>query len=426
MSPPARSGSPPATPLADHDTVAVVGASLAGLRATETLRAEGFGGRLVLIGEEFHLPYDRPPLSKQVLAGTWPPERAVLADNKKMDELRAELVLGHRAVSFDAGARRIGLDDGTVIDADRVLVATGAHPRRLAGTDGNDGVRVLRTLDDSTRLREHVLAVGPGCRVVVVGAGFIGSEVASTCAGLGCAVTVLEALSTPLSNALGTRVGAACGRLHAQHGVDLRTGVGVAAVLPRSAGGGEEGEAGRVELADGASVPADVVVVGIGVGPSVDWLDGSGLEVADGVICDESLFAADGVVAAGDVARWDWAEGGEGPVRIEHWQLAAEMGVAAARSLLAGRAAAPAFEPVPYFWSDQYGVRIQVLGRPLPDDEVVVVDGTLADAKFVALYGRRGRLAAALAVSRPRQLMAFRPLLAAGASFAEARALLGD
>lgn len=425
MTSPAPSGSAPSDPLDDHDTVIVVGASLAGLRATETLRAEGFGGRLVLVGEEFHLPYDRPPLSKQVLAGTWPPERAVLADNKKMDELRTELVLGHRAVSFDAGARRLVLDDDRVLEADRVVVATGAHPRRLAGTEDHDGVRVLRTLDDSTGLRRQVTAVGPGCRVVVIGAGFIGSEVASTCADLGCAVTVLEALATPLSNALGTMVGEACGRLHAAHGVDLRTGAAVAAVhRPGAAGGADEGLAGRVALADGSSVAADVVVVGIGVVPSVSWLAGSGLEVDDGVVCDGSLFCADGVVAAGDVARWDWAAGGEGPVRIEHWQLAAEMGVAAARSLLGGRAGAPAFEPVPYFWSDQYGVRIQVLGHPRPDDEVEVVDGSVAEGRFVALYGRRGRLAAALGVSRPRQLMAFRPLLAGGASLAEARALL--
>jgi len=421
------SGSPPSAPLDDDDTVVVVGASLAGLRVTETLRAGGFGGRLVLIGEEFHLPYDRPPLSKQVLAGTWPPDRALLADNHKMDELRAELVLGHRAVAFDAGARRVGLDDGGIIEADRVVLATGAYPRRLPGTDSHDGVRVLRTLDDSTALRRRLAAVGPGCRVVVVGAGFIGSEVASTCAGLGCRVTVLEALATPLSNALGTRVGAALGRLHAESGVDLRTGAAVAAVHRPGVGGGEEGAAGRVELADGASVPADVVVVGIGVVPSVEWLDGSGLTVDNGVVCDTALFAADGVVAAGDLARWDWThDGGTELVRIEHWQLAAEMGVAAARSLLAGRARAAAFDPVPYFWSDQYGVRIQVLGRPQPDDEVDLVDGTLADGKFVALYGRAGRLAAALAVGRPRQLMAFRPLLAAGASFAEARALLGS
>jgi len=424
VSGPGSSGSPASAPLGDDDTVAVVGASLAGLRATETLRAEGFGGRLVLIGEEFHLPYDRPPLSKQVLAGTWPPERAVLADNEKLDELRAELVLGHRAISFDAAARRIGLDDGGVVEADRVVVATGAHPRRLAGTEGHDGVRVLRTLDDSTALRRRVLDVGPGCRVVVVGAGFIGSEVASTCAGLGCAVTVLEGLATPLSGALGTRMGAALGRLHAEHGVELRTGAGVAAVH-RPGAGGEQGAAGRVELADGSSVPADVVVVGIGVVPSVDWLEGSGLTLDDGVVCDGALFAADGVVAAGDLARWHWAhDGSAGLVRIEHWQLAAEMGVAAARSLVAGRPAAMAFDPVPYFWSDQYGVRIQVLGRPRPDDEVVVVDGALDEAKFVALYGRADRLTAALALGRPRQLMAFRPLLAAGASFAEARSLL--
>ena len=415
-------------PLTERDTVAVVGASLAGLRAVEALRAEGFGGRLVLIGDEFHLPYDRPPLSKQVLAGTWPPERAMLADNKKIDELRVELRLGHRATALDAGTRTVTLADGAAVTADRVLVATGARPRPLPGTEGHGGVRLLRTIDDSTALRDHVLAVGPGCRVVVVGAGFIGSEVASTCAGLDCAVTVVEALGTPLQRALGSEIGAACGALHGAHGVDLRTGAGVAAVhRPDGAAGVPEGVAGRVELTDGSSIPADVVVVGIGVVPNTEWLADSGLTVDDGVVCDAALFAADGVVAAGDLARWELHhDGAAASVRIEHWQVAAEMGVAAARSLLAGRDAAPAFTPVPYFWSDQYGVRIQVLGRPGPDDEVAVVDGALAEGRFVALYGRAGRLQGALAISRPRQLMAFRPLLAAGADWATARALLAS
>jgi NADPH-dependent 2,4-dienoyl-CoA reductase/sulfur reductase-like enzyme len=229
---------------------------------------------------------------------------------------------------------------------------------------------------------------------------------------------------------LGEQIGSAVGALHARNGVTLRTGVGVAGVHAPTGAGGEgvpggpaEGTAGRVELSDGTSVPADAVVVGIGVVPNTEWLEGSGLTVDNGVVCDAALFAAEGIVAAGDVARWVWRhDGREDLVRIEHWEVASQMGGAAARSLLAGQAAAAGFEPVPYFWSDQYGLRIQVLGRPDPGDEVAVVDGALdaEDGKFVALYGRAGRLSAVLAVSRPRQLMAFRPLLAAGAGWDEA------
>lgn len=434
---PARTAGAGALPV--DGTAVVVGASLAGLRTVQGLRDQGFTGRLVLVGDELHYPYDRPPLSKQVLAGTWPPERAVLADDHKLHGLGVEVHVGRRAVALDAEARRVTLDDGTVVEADGVAVATGARARRLPGTDGTEGVTVLRTLDHCEALRARLLAGGPGTRVVVVGAGFIGSEVASTCAGLGCTVTVVEALPTPLAPALGELVGASLGSMHARHGVTLRTGVGVVAIHPPGGpvadGGGPAGPggpaaagtAGRVELDNGTSLPADVVVVGIGVVPATDWLEGSGLAVGDGVVCDGSLFAADGVVAAGDVARWSWRHHGEeASTRIEHWETAAQMGEAAARSLLAGRGAAPAFDPVPYFWSDQYGSRIQMLGRPAPTDEVAVVDGTLhsEEGRFVAIYGRAGRLTAALAVGRPRLLMGFRPLLVAGASWAEALAHL--
>jgi 3-phenylpropionate/trans-cinnamate dioxygenase ferredoxin reductase subunit len=404
--------------------VAIVGASLAGLRAAEGLRDEGFAGRIVLIGEELHLPYDRPPLSKQVLAGTWPPEKAVLADRVKLDSLRIEQHLGRRAVALDTEAREVRLDDGEAIGADAIVLATGAVPRRLPGTEHAAGIHVLRTLDDSVALRDELVRLGAGTSVLVVGAGFIGSEVAATCHGLGCAVTVVEMLDTPLEPVLGPAIGEACANLHRRNGVSLRTGVGVRAV--HSADAGADGTGGRVELSDGTTVSADVVVVGIGVSPAVGWLEGSGVTLGDGVHCDAALFAADGVVAAGDLARWSWRHHGEEEeVRIEHWQVAAEQGAAAARSLVAGRRAAPEFNPVPYFWSDQYGLRIQVLGRPGPDDEVAVVHGSLEEERFVALYGRSGRLSAALAISRPRQLMAFRPLLEAGATFDEARTLVG-
>jgi 3-phenylpropionate/trans-cinnamate dioxygenase ferredoxin reductase component len=415
--------------LAPDGAAVVVGASLAGWRAVETLRAEGFDGLLTLVGAEQHLPYDRPPLSKQVLAGTWPPEKAVLADRRRSSELRVHEVLGRRAVRLDAAGRSVELDDGSIVHADAMVLATGAAPRTLPGTDSlgpADGLFTLRTLDDSLALRGAVTAV-PEARVVVIGAGFIGAEVASTCVALGCRVTVLEALDIPLRPVLGPELGSHCATLHGAHGVDLRTSVSVAG-LRRAAGDGDANSsagAGRleVELADGETITADVVVVGIGVAPSTGWLNDSGLEVGNGVVCDHSLFAADGIVAAGDMARWLWRhDGGEELIRIEHWQVAAEAGVAAARSLLAGRTDAPAFAPVPYFWSDQFGIRIQVLGNPSGEDEVVITEGTLEEGKFVAVFGRAGRLRAVMAIGKPRQLMGFRPLLQAGCSFEEALA----
>jgi 3-phenylpropionate/trans-cinnamate dioxygenase ferredoxin reductase component len=407
--------------LANDETVVVVGASLAGWRAIETLRTEGFEGDITLVGDELHLPYDRPPLSKQVLAGTWPPEKVVLADRQRSDALRVREVLGRAAVRLDVAGRQVEVDDGTVVRGDAVVVATGASPRHLPGTEDlgpRDGLFTLRTLDDSLALRV-ALTARESCRVVVIGAGFIGAEVASTSAALGCRVTVLEALPIPLVNVLGPEIGAHCGSLHTAHGVDLRTSAGVSGI--RRAEGGPDGLV--VALSGGDELEADVVVVGIGVVPNVGWLEGSGLTLENGVVCDDRLFAADGIVAAGDIARWNWRhDGGEELIRIEHWQMAADAGVAAARSLLAGRADAPSFTPIPYFWSDQFDIRFQVLGNPGGTDEVAIVHGSLEEGKFVALFGRAGRLRAVMAIGKPRQLMGFRPLLEAGCSWDDALA----
>jgi 3-phenylpropionate/trans-cinnamate dioxygenase ferredoxin reductase component len=349
----------------------------------------------------------------------------VLADKKRSSEHRVHEVLGRRAVRLDAEARKVELQDGTVLDGDAIVIATGAQPRSLPGTEAlseRDGLFTLRTLDDSLALRAAVTAVNEA-RVVVIGAGFIGAEVASTCAGLGCRVTVLEALDVPLHNVLGTTIGAHFASLHESNNVDLRTGVGVSGIRPLDADAPRS--AGRlvVELDTGETFPADVVVVGIGVIPATDWLADSGLTVDNGVVCDDRLFAADGIVAAGDVARWQWRrDGGEELVRIEHWQVAAEAGVAAAVSLLAGRGEAPIFSPVPYFWSDQYGIRLQVLGSPRGSDDIRIVDGSPEEGKFVALFGRNDRLRAVMAIGKPRQLMGFRPLLQTGSSWADALA----
>ncbi len=397
-------------------TIVVVGASLAGLRAAEGLRAEGYDGRIVLVGAEAHEPYDRPPLSKQLLAGTWGLDRVRLRDPEKIAALGLDLRLGHTATALDVEGHRIELDTGDRLTFDGAVVATGAHPRTLAGTEQLGGVHTLRTLEDCFALGAAV--TGEGTRLVVVGAGFIGSEVAATCHGLGVHVTVVEALPVPLARVLGVRMGEACAALHAAHGVEVRTGVGVSGLLTEEAPGGPRVRG--VALVDGSEIPADVVVVGIGVVPTTDWLGQSGLDIDNGVRADATLHAADDVVVAGDMARW-FDEGVGAEIRIEHWTNAAEQGVAAARSLLAGRGQAEKYSPVPYFWSDQYDTKIQVIGHPDPDDEVVVVDGSPEEHRFVALYGHQGKLTAALGFSRPRQLMGFRPLLEAQASLDEAR-----
>jgi 3-phenylpropionate/trans-cinnamate dioxygenase ferredoxin reductase subunit len=405
-------------PLSPDATVVVVGASLAGLRAAEEIRHEGHTGPVVIVGDEDHQPYDRPPLSKQFLSGKWDRDRIRHHAPDKLDALGLDLRLGRRATSLDTESQNVYFDDGEVLHYDGLIVATGATARPLAGTEGIPTVRTLRTLEDCLGIRDDLEAAGDGARVVVIGAGFIGSEVAATCHVLGAAVTLVEALPAPLSRVLGGEMGEACARLHRAQGVTLLTGAGVDRVA--SSPGSDPPVV--VHLTDGTEVPADLVVVGVGVTPSVGWLEGSGLTLDDGVVCSESLFAADQVVAAGDVARWTHATLGE-QIRIEHWTNAAEGGAAAARNLLAGSLAAVPYVPVPFFWSDQYATKIQVLGLPGPDDEVVVVGGSAEEGKLISLYRRGDRLRAVLAFSQPRQLMAYRPLLAAGASFDEALAL---
>jgi NADPH-dependent 2,4-dienoyl-CoA reductase/sulfur reductase-like enzyme len=393
--------------------IVVVGASLAGLRAAETLRREGYDGRLVLVGAESHLPYDRPPLSKELLAGEWEPEQIALR-KQPYDDLELDLRLGRRATRLDVAERVVELDDdGERLAFDGLVVATGARPRTLPGTPALDGIFVLRTLDDCLAIRAR-LDRRP--RVVVIGAGFIGSEVAATCRGRGLDVTVLEMLATPLERAVGPVVGDACGRLHRDHGVDLRCGVKVAGFE-----GTERVE--RVRLADGSTIDADVVVVGVGVVPETRWLDDSGLALDDGVVCDETCLAAPGIVAAGDIARWPNPLFDGERMRVEHWTNATEQGVAAARRLLVDDAtSAEAFAPVPFVWSDQYDVKIQVVGSIRGDDEVAVADGSLDDHRFVALFGRAGRLVGALGFSRPRIVMEYRKLIAERASWDEALA----
>jgi 3-phenylpropionate/trans-cinnamate dioxygenase ferredoxin reductase subunit len=401
--------------LDPESTIVVVGASLAGLRAAEEIRHEGHTGPVVIVGDEIHTPYDRPPLSKQLLSGKWDVSRIHHHTPDRLDELGLDLHLGRRAVALDTDMRTVSCDDGDQLHYDGLVVATGAGARALPGTEGLGPVRTLRTLDDCLGIRSDLEAAGDDATVVVIGAGFIGSEVAATCHGMGATVTVVEALPTPLGRVLGNEMGEACAELHRSNGVTVLTGVGVDRVTDISGGA----KAIRVHLADDTHLDCDLVVVGIGVVPSVGWLEGAGLSLDNGLVCDETLFAADRVVAAGDVARWTHPTTGE-QLRVEHWTNAAEGGAAAARNLLAGTKGAQPYDPIPFFWSDQYKSKIQVIGLPGPDDEVVVVSGSVDEGKFIALYRRGDRLRAVLGFSQPRQLMSYRPLLAAGASFDEA------
>jgi NADPH-dependent 2,4-dienoyl-CoA reductase/sulfur reductase-like enzyme len=388
----------------------IVGASLAGLRAAGSLRHHGHDGPIVIVGDEPHMPYDRPPLSKQLLVGKVEPEAAAL---RVEDHVDAEWVLGRPAAGLDLRDRTVVLEGGGRIGYDLLVLATGAHPRQLGTLPPGPGVHYLRTISDSLALRDDLRRSDSA---VIVGAGFIGLEVASSALQMGLSVTVLEALPVPLERVLGAQMGHAIAGWHRSHGVDLRLGAMVDSLVADPTGRPE-----GVRLADGTVVPAEVVVVGIGVSPTTSWLEGSGVDLHDGVLCDERLrVLASGrpipnVVAAGDVARWKHRVYGES-VRQEHWTNASSQGEHAGQTLLLGEEALP-FCPVPYVWSDQHGAKLQFVGRALPEDEVALLEGSVEDARFVAAYGRAGRVVAALGARWPAKVMALQQLIDAGAEF---------
>lgn len=391
------------------DRIVVVGASLAGLRAVETLRKSGFDGRIFLVGEEPHLPYDRPPLSKEVLKGERSPATVGFREAAFFEELGVEVLTGRKATGLDLSDRELLLG-AERLPFDGAILATGAAPRTLPGTPALEGVHTLRTLED-TRVLLDAFAGRPN--VAIVGAGFIGSEVASSARSRGLDVTVIEALPVPLVRAVGEAMGAVCASLHRDGGTALRCGVGVEAVEG-------SGRVERIRLSDGTAVEADVVVIGVGVSPATEWLDGSGLAIRNGLACETTLCAGPPFVyAAGDIVRW------LNPVfdtemRLEHWTNATEQGAFAARNLLAG-SAARAFESVPYFWSDQYGVRIQLVGYAEGDeDEVRVCHGSVEDRKFVALYRRGDRVVAAFGMNWPALVMQYRTKIMQGATWDQA------
>ncbi|MCH0541227.1 FAD-dependent oxidoreductase [Streptomyces sp. MUM 203J] len=401
----ALNGSRPVAPL---KTVVVVGASLAGLRAAEALRARGFTGTLTIVGDEPHLPYDRPPLSKQVLTSDVRPD---VTELPRPDGLSADWLLGRAATGLDLDTRTVTLQDGAGLPYDGLVIATGSAARGWpAGRPVPPaGVVTLRGWDDALTLRA---TLEPGRRLVVVGAGFLGGEIAAAARARGLEVTLVEAAAQPLERAIGSAAGAYIAALHREAGIDLRTGTTVTDFHATS-----DGRLTGVQLSDGSSLASDIAVLALGAVPSTDWLAGSGLALEGGVHCDPYLRAllADGsvvpnVVAAGDVARVPHRLAGGERLALGHWTNAVEQGTAAAANLLAPQTPAR-FDEVPSFWSDLYGARIRSVGLPATADAARIVEHDLPGRRLEVSYHRAGRLVGALTIGRTARLAFYRSAL---------------
>ena len=386
--------------MADLEHIVIVGASLAGLSAARSLRAEGFAGRVTVVGEESHRPYDRPPLSKQYLGSG---EHTDLGSHDVED---IEWILGSAAVALDVAGRSVLLADGTSHGFDGLVIATGAAPRVIPEYE-KGGVYSIRTLDDANAFRTALETGSP--RVVLIGAGFIGAEVASTCVERGLSVTVIERENMPFSRSLGAAVGAELNALYVSKGVDMRAGRSVARLL------GDEAVTG-VELDDGSIIDADIVVLSVGVVPATGWLEGSGLPLDNGVVCDENLQVAPGIVAAGDVARWPNGRLAEFR-RVEHWEHAITSGEHAARTLL-GKP--DPYDIIPWVWSDQFGFKLQFVGSSIDHDEVIVDSSLDTDGRMLALYRKGDRLLGACGIRRNKAVLSLRATVGQPGSWAAA------
>ncbi|WP_198682371.1 FAD-dependent oxidoreductase [Kribbella sp. VKM Ac-2569] len=361
-----------------------MGASAAGLTTVEALRRKGFREPITVLGAEWHPPYDRPPLSKQFLCGDWDEARTRLPPEAMLSALEADFVLGDPAVALDG--RTVRTASGRVLSADTVVIATGLTPRRLPGPE-LEGLHVLRTLDDAAALRKDLVEAQ---RVVVVGDGVLGCEIAATARKLGLPVTMAGPQAVPLEGQLGPMVGGLLAELHRSEGVELRLGTAVTGLTD------VDGRVSGVQLADGDVLPADVVVVALGAVPTTDWLEGSGLRIDNGVVCDAYCRAADGVYAAGDVARWPHEDS---LLRLENRTNATEQALCVAANILGET---QPYRPIPYFWTDQFSTKIQVHGRPSADADVTIAEGNVAD-RFVAHYRRDGRIVGVLGWNAPKQ-----------------------
>ncbi|MEV6036431.1 FAD-dependent oxidoreductase [Nonomuraea sp. NPDC052116] len=386
--------------MSTPDHVLVAGASAAGLATVEALRRKGYEGRVTVLGAEPHLPYDRPPLSKQILSGSWEPERAQLRPPAALSALNAEFVLGDPATGLDVSSRTVRTASGRVLSADALVVATGLRPRTLPDQAGLAGVHVLRTLDDALALRADLLSC---TRLVVVGDGVLGAEIAATARGMGVNVTLAGPQPAPLACQLGQPAAGLLADLHTEHGVELRLGAAVSGLTER------HGHVTGVRLETGDVLPADVVVVAFGAAPATDWLAGSGLDLDNGLVCDSRCRAAEGVYAVGDVARWHHETLGRS-LRLENRTNATEQAIAVAGNILGDDRP---YTPIPYFWTDQFDAKIHVHGMPSPDAEVSIAEGSVAERRFVAVYRHNGRATGVLGWNMPKQARQHRQELTA-------------
>jgi 3-phenylpropionate/trans-cinnamate dioxygenase ferredoxin reductase component len=385
-----------------NNGIVIVGGGLAAARTAEQLRRSEYTGPVTIVSDEVHLPYDRPPLSKEVLRSEV--DDTALKPREWYDENDITLRLGSAATGLDTTAQTVTLDDGSVLGYDELVIATGLVPRRIPAFPDLEGIRVLRSFDESLALREHASAAR---HAVVVGAGFIGCEVAASLRGVGVDVVLVEPQPQPLAAVLGEQIGELVARLHRDEGVDVRLDVGVAEVRG-------EGHVETVVLTDGTELPADLVVVGIGSRPATEWLDGSGIEVDNGVLCDEAgRTSAPNVWALGDVASWRDSLGHQ--ARVEHWSNVADQARVVVPAMLGQEV--PEVVVVPYFWSDQYDVKIQCLGEPEATDIVHLVEDD--GRKFLAYYERDGVLVGVVGGGLPGKVMKVRGKIAAGAPISE-------
>jgi 3-phenylpropionate/trans-cinnamate dioxygenase ferredoxin reductase subunit len=397
--------------MATNPTFVIVGASLAGASAATAARDHGYEGRIVLVGDEPGLPYERPPLSKAVLRGDEPPESADVHDAAHYAERQIELVAGRTVTALDPEAREVVLDRDERLPFTSVLLATGSTPRRLRLPGAElDGIHYLRTRADSLRLRD---ALHDGARVAVIGAGWIGSEVAASAREVGAEVVLVEPLAVPLQRVLGDEIGGVFARLHADHGVDLRLGTGIAEFQG-------SGSVDTVVLSDGDRVPVDLAVVGVGIVPRTELAEAAGLKVENGVVVDEHLQTdVPGVYAAGDVAA-AWHPHYRRHLRVEHWANALNQGLTAGANVAAG---GEAYTRVPYFFSDQYDLGMEYVGFNQPDDEVTI-RGDAEAREFIAFWQRDGQVTAAMNVNVWDVVDDLRALVAGGANVDRRR--LGD
>ena len=397
--------------LSASDHVVVVGAGLAGWRFVESLRREGFGGTITLVGDEVHAPYDRPPLSKQVLVGKWAPDQTVLATPEALARARVAFRRGVAAVSLDVVNTTVLLADGSRVGGTHVVIATGCRARSLPFCAGAL-LHTLRTRDDVVRLNEHLATLAPSAALAVIGGGFIGAEVATSLHARGFRPIVLEATERPLVRVLGPQVSSWLEGLAETAGVELRNDQRILDVEAT-------GTNFVVSFDGGTDLTVDAVVVGAGAQCNDEWLATSGLVLDNGVVVNEHLLATERVAALGDVARFEWSSiTGSESVRIEHWQIAADHAHRLASYWTHGQTATDPL--IPYFWSDQYGKKIQLLGHPRPSDDVVRVSGTAVEAKWLGLYSRNGTVTGAVTLSNPRALIRCRPFLESPTSLEEA------